>query len=823
MEFYPEIPSLKSDFPFRLRHETLRALLNRNGHVLSLLSDLEADLRHLQVSDQRIQRPVERLASEILLMAQELNLLSRNRHTALYKVIDRLEAGLKVLLRPQPRSEQKPLIIRFDGAEVQAQALDASLVGGKALGVANLRALFPDDAPPGFTITTSAYQHFIAENGLSDRIRLMLKDLDAAKDRGRFSAVTDAIRNMVLSSVTPKAVVEAIDEGVRNTTGGPHFLWAVRSSAVSEDSRFSFAGQFDSILNVPAAELADAYRKVLASRFSDRAVMYRLNCGFREVDTPMAVLFMPMIDPAASGVLYTADPQDPEAERMVMAACPGLGGAVVKGLTTPDTYHLSRQDPPVVLKSMPVNRPGQENYLSEAVITRIGALGFKAMTALGHDLDLEWAVDARGKAWLLQGRRLYPATQDQVKETRAKQTIPLMEGGATVFPGRAEGPVVFREAFDQRPIPKGAVLVVSQPTPELGPLLSHAAALLAEEGSPAGHLATLVREFSIPSIFRLGHNRLTSLKEGSVVSVDATKRAVYEGSRWPGIKERVMSRLSDQEKQPSAHPLHDAVLALNLTDPFASSFKPSGCRSLHDVVRFIHEMAVRQMFQFGDSQSRAWRSRSRKLRTQLPMKIKLLELEPVTSRREKDADPKDLDSIPFQAFWKGFSDPSLAWPERWEKAFGDVPPEFREQVFGGAKGPRRAGDANYLTLARDYLNFNARFAYHYAMVDAFVGPGNENNYVHFRLHGGGGSEEKRRRRARFIEWVLREKGFGVGIQGDLVTAWLRRYPQKDSEAALETLGRLMVCDRQLDFLMNTENAVKVFAGSFLNGAYDAFS
>ena len=205
------------------------------------------------------------------------------------------------------------------------------------------------------------------------------------------------------------------------------------------------------------------------------------------------------------------------------------------------------------------------------------------------------------------------------------------------------------------------------------------------------------------------------------------------------------------------------------------------------------------------------------------MKIKLLDLESASGSGKKDVNPAELESVPFKAFWKGFSDPVLPWPERWKKEFAGLPSDFREQVLGGFEGPRRTKDANYLLLARDYMNFNARFAYHYTMVDAFVGPGDENNYVHFRFHGGGGSDEKRQHRARFVEWVLRERFFGVDRRGDLVTAWLRRYPQKDSEDALETLGRLMVCARQLDLLMTSESSIKVFAQNFLSGKYQAFS
>jgi pyruvate,water dikinase len=95
--------------------------------------------------------------------------------------------------------------------------------------------------------------------------------------------------------------------------------------------------------------------------------------------------------------------------------------------------------------------------------------------------------------------------------------------------------------------------------------------------------------------------------------------------------------------------------------------------------------------------------------------------------------------------------------------------------------------------------------------------------VHLRFHGGGGSDEKLKRRAKFIEWVLRETKFGVDRRGDMVTAWMQRYPKKDSEEALETLGRLLVCARQLDLLMGTESNIKMFAQKFLSGNYQAFS
>ena len=152
-----------------------------------------------------------------------------------------------------------------------------------------------------------------------------------------------------------------------------------------------------------------------------------------------------------------------------------------------------------------------------------------------------------------------------------------------------------------------------------------------------------------------------------------------------------------------------------------------------------------------------------------------------------------------------------------------MPADFKEAVLGGNKGPRRPADRNYAVVAGDYMNINARFAYHYAMIDAMVGPGSEHNHVHFRFRGGGAGEDNRKRRARFLERVLRKSGFGVDRSGDLVTAWFRRYPREDSERALECLGRLIVCARQLDAVLRTDEAVTRYAAYFLDGEFMMFA
>ena len=807
-----------SNWRFRYRYETLRAILNRNGRALQILSDLEADLNHLTFSDLQVHRSVRRLFNETYLMAQELDILSHGRYPVLFRVLDRIRREVDEKQRDIPKRMRRPLAVRLNDED----SLDPALVGGKAAGLSSLLHNFPDLVPEGFVLTTSAYDQFLKKGKLFEQIRLLLKNLEFTSDRDRFRRRTEAIREAIISAEPPASFREIIREFAVGSGVTDSALWAVRSSAVSEDGRFSFAGQFDSILNVPLENLPQAYKEVLAGKFTERAITYRVNCGFREVDTPMAVLFMPMVDPQAAGVVYTTDPVKPDSDTMVIHCVKGLGETVVKGVGVPDNIVLSRQARPEILR-IQSSETSVENldYLSQEKIREVGATAWKAVVVFGYDLDIEWAVDKEGRVRLLQARRVLLSSPGKIREEKSRKGELFITKGTSIFPGRAEGPVAVRSKDKLDPIPKGAVLVTGQPIPELAPLLPNAAAVIAAEGSPVGHLATLVREFAVPSIFQAG-GRIMDLHEGSVISVDASKRKIYRGSRWSGMKERVLSRLASPGNRKETGPLFRSVLSLNLVDPFGSGFKPEGCCSVHDVIRFIHEMAVRSMFRFGDEHSGFLNRKTRRLESDIPMPIYVLALEQELPSGKNAVAPEFISSTPFKAFWKGFSDSRLTWPDRWGQAHYAISKDLQDQVFGGAKGPRGRKDPNYLIYAGDYMNFNARFAYHYAMVDSLLGTGDRNNYIQLRFHSGGGSDEKRKRRASFLERVLRESRFGVSQEGDLITAWFRNYPSQDTGKTLELLGRLLVCSRQLDMLMHMDSDVRMFADYFLAGKFQAF-
>ena len=818
------------DYQFRFHYETLRSLLNKNGGALQILSDLEADLNHMRHYDKRVRRPIQRLITESLLMAQELNLMTSDHYTDLYDVIFKLRDKTDQLFygyQTEGSYGYQPFVLGPD----EQTGVDPALIGGKAFGVSMLNQYFKDLVPPGFVVTTAAYNCIIEDNDLHDRIRILLNNLDVTEDQDQFQSRTRTIRQLIREAVVRPEIETGIIEQARILNQRfPDALWAVRSSAVFEDGTHSFAGQFDSELQIKTEHLITAYRHVLASRFTDRAVKYRIHHQFREVETPMAVLFMPMVTPVAAGIAYTTDISDPEGGVLEISAVPGLANRMIRGEVQADTFQVAKGPLPKIVRIIPAGGEaetvGSIRYLSNEKIIEIARLAIEAADKFGHELDVEWVVDQTGKIYFLQARQLNIIRPDEsaAKASERKDALPFLEGGMTIFPGRAEGPLkILRPEDSLADVPEGAIVLVDQPRPELASILPKIAALLVTEGNPVGHLATMVREFAVPCIFRLGKNATLLLAGKNIISVNATKRSVYIGSRWPGIRERVLARIADRNRdQKKFSPLYDLVLRLNLLDPDASSFKAKACRSVHDTLRFIHEMSVRSMFGFGDEQTRGWNKKSRKLVTELPVKFQLIDLDQSISEKAKKIIPETIESIPFQALWQGISDKRLMWPERWEETMRGMPSDFKETVLGGNKGPRRSSDRNYVIIARDYMNLNARLAYHYAMIDAMVGPGTEHNHVHFRFRGGGASEENKKRRARFLERVLRESGFGVDRSGDLVTAWFRRYPQNDSEKALELLGRLIVCARQLDIILKTDATIKLYAEFFLKGQFEMF-
>ncbi len=148
--------------------------------------------------------------------------------------------------------------------------------------------------------------------------------------------------------------------------------------------------------------------------------------------------------------------------------------------------------------------------------------------------------------------------------------------------------------------PKGAVLVVKQALPRWAALLGRASALVAEQGTEAGHLANVAREFGVPAILGL-ESATALLKNGQPVTVDADGLRVYRGRIEFMRANKVTSKslMDDSPVLDILKKVSEKIVPLHLLDPEATDFKPSRCRTFHDITRFCHEKAVMEMFSFG--------------------------------------------------------------------------------------------------------------------------------------------------------------------------------------------------------------------------------
>lgn len=328
--------------------------------------------------------------------------------------------------RVQQRSEPvstTDIILPFTALQKDMLAL----VGGKGANLGEMvGAGLP--VPPGFCITTAAYEQVAAEAGLE---ALLEARVGQAGSSEQLAELAQAARTCIQSASIPEHVAASIAEAYRLLGAGEPIPVAVRSSATAEDLPFaSFAGQQDTYLNIVGTEaLLDAVQRCWASLWTERAVSYRTSLGLDQRKVQLAVVVQRMVESEVAGVLFTANPVTGRRRQAVIDANPGLGEAVVSGATNPDHFVVDTARREIVERRLGDKRivirgtvdggtTRMENgdgsataCLSDAQIRELALLGAHVEAHYGAPQDTEWAIDAERKIWLTQTRpitTLYP-------------------------------------------------------------------------------------------------------------------------------------------------------------------------------------------------------------------------------------------------------------------------------------------------------------------------------------------------------------------------------------------------------------------------------
>ena len=364
-----------------------------------------------------------KLSAGVQAMLSALERMQPGRTASLREYFIKYDFYAQMLLEPPERFLTPPYVLDHEKLH------PASLVGSKSHNLLRIQKAQQADVPPGFSITVSATAMLMAHNQLRPAVDLLLARMDTASPESVAacsSALMTLVRSMEIPAGLSEPVLDEYDRMARDFPEDASPLVAVRSSAMQEDGRHSFAGQYHSALAVPRDGILNAYLEVLASKYTPEALLYRIHTGLSDEETDMAVLVLAMIDAAASGVAYSrmAAPDGGD-EQLLVQSVHGLGQPLVQGEVLPDRFIFA---PPETKEPASVHHGGQEQglfmredaLLVEALpaelqhkpaITAHEAALVAAQTRLleqsfGQPQDVEWVLDNGRKLHIVQSRPL---------------------------------------------------------------------------------------------------------------------------------------------------------------------------------------------------------------------------------------------------------------------------------------------------------------------------------------------------------------------------------------------------------------------------------
>ena len=391
-------------------------------------------------------------------------------------------------------------------------------------------------------ITTHAFSLFLHHNDLRHRLDELLAQV-RLDDWDRLVELSREMRSMIGEGEIPPEVQGEIHRRLEDSRRqGLAGSLGVAQQCLERRRRGVLCRPIHQSSEGSGFEATLSYKEVLASKYSPRALAYRLRSGLADQETPMAVLVLQMIEPAVSGVVYTWEPQPPAGEAPCLAiyAIPGLGASLVDGSTVPEVHYLSRERPPrllaaVVSPNCPLESgsPGRGCLSPEAAVSLAG-WGMTLEKLGGCPQDMEWCQDNHGRLFLLQSRPLKtgPAAGPDLQEAEGSPEIAqpvVLQGGITASPGLGMGKVwLVRREDELGEVPEGAVLVSSTLPPAFAGIIQRLRAVVTDGGSRASHFATVAREYGLPVLVG-AVDATRRLTPGQVVTVDASHGRIYLG------------------------------------------------------------------------------------------------------------------------------------------------------------------------------------------------------------------------------------------------------------------------------------------------------
>ena len=827
------------DVSFASLFHTFQRILGLNNRILEIMSDMGTKLGGDYVFDrQYIISSCRQMAVLVYELIYNLNTLAPKKYLKLDDIYRDIARDIQEelagrLVIPQADDVMSYDIITRDFSDV---------VGRKNANIAEIKNRLSVAVPEGFAITTRAFKSFFDYNGIQSKVDETLNAWE--NETITCNQASQKIQGLISSgSMTPQLnkAVERELKHLQDLTGTRDHFFAVRSSAMGEDGEHSFAGQYLSLLNQPQQNLLKCYKDVLASTYSPSVMEYRRQKDFSEHEVAMAVACQYMIDAKVSGVLYTLDPMNPTREEMVISSTWGLGAPIVSGKVNADRFMVSRESPysvkslDIVRKTerfvakecggcefRPVNEEMQmQMSLTDHRIRELAEVCLMIERYFKCPQDIEWSIDQEGRLYILQARPLNikadvaPVVCD-ISSITEQYPVLFSGKGVIVQNGIASGKVfVVGNDGDLDKFPNGGILVAKETSPRFAKVARKASGIITDVGSPTGHMATISREFRIPTIVKTGI-ATKILRPGQEITIDAAENVIYEGK----IKELCYyGFMEDNFEESYEYRLLRRVLKkitpLNLLDPHDKDFVPLACKTYHDITRFVHEKAVEELINLNYHHRSDAKTAGKKLKSDLPLDLIIMD---IGGGMKETVDHSTISqdqilSLPMSAFLTGLNTPGAWSREPMSVDFGSFMSSLTRTFSTHQVSPMNVGQ-NLAVISAEYANLSLRLGYHFNMIDAYIGDKINDNYAFFRFLGGVTDPIRRSRRAKFINEVLIQNDFNVEIRGDLVVGRIKKLSPQLMERKMLLLGQLVAFTRQLDVQMSSDQQILKFLSKF---------
>lgn len=800
----------------RQTYDAFQRLLAFDSRSHELMAEFESLYYQGRKEDfARISLRYEALAESVEGMVSSLGQMAPGSFVTLSAYFRKFDFYSRFLMAPPALNSGPPFVL-----PLTEKTIPTELAGFKTTSLVELARSLDLAIPSGFVITTNSFSSLVEYNNLRPDINVLLSEINL-QEIDSLQQISAKLVALIREADVPPDVQNAIEaacaEFMENKS--EEQLLAVRSSALSEDGHCSFAGQYTSCLNVKPDGLIASYLEVLSSKYSSEALAYRIHCGLSDEETPMAVMVLEMVAARSAGVIYTADPAGVEEEQLFVHAARGLGESVVSGTLIPDVFTVDKTRNRLLGQSV-FNRDSKEDALTEQELLELSAKGLEIERYFAKAQDIEWAMQEDGAFVFLQSRPLtiYGSEEKSDSSSLKISVEPLFNGGVMAACGVGSGKAWCLDLT--HPLEKmdsGSILVIRETLPSYVKVLHQVSGVVAELGSAAGHFATVCREFGVPLLLGVGKD-VNCIEHGQPVTVSADGLAVYPGENVvSGKTVPAYERDKDLPFYRKLRSVLDFITPLKLVDPHAREFSPESCRSFHDIIRFAHEMAVQTMFSIGGRQG-SRRGAKKQLQTQLPFEVFLVDVDGGLETSAATLDVLTVDQVrstPFQALWRGLSDPDISWGDQ---VYYDWKGYDRMAMSDAFAFQSRCDSASYAVLGKEYLNMNIRFGYHFTVVDALCEPDSVASYCTMRFAGGGGDFDGRELRILFLTKVMQRLGFAVECKGDLLDARISGIASEILLQRIESLGRLLGVTKQMDMRLKDVEMVEQLLKSFFQVA-----